>query len=167
MTRPSIFNFIVQKEARSITVERSFNAPLDPVWVALTEADILCKWWAPKPYECVITLLDFREGGRWSYYMQSPEGDRHYGFFDYLTVNPKTFYSGQPAFCDEQGAINAAMPRSTWECSFNESDGTTLVRSRINYPTQEALETIVQMGLKEGFTMGLEQLDELLAERTK
>ena len=60
MTQQALFNFIVEKDANSITVERSFNAPLDPVWAAWTEADVLCKWWAPRPYECVIKSLDFR-----------------------------------------------------------------------------------------------------------
>lgn len=167
MRSPALFNFIVQKEARTITVERSFNAPLDLVWQAWTDPEILCQWWAPKPYQCVIKSLDFREGGRWSYCMQGPNGDRHYGVFDYLTVRPKTFYSGKPAFCDEHEVVNPALPRSTWECSFNENDGTTMVQVRINYETQESMETILQMGFKEGFTMGLDQLEALLAARSK
>jgi hypothetical protein len=75
MAKAALFSFDVQKEARKITVDRSFNAPLDPVWAAWTEADILCQWWAPKPYQCVIKSLDFRAGGRWLYYMQGPQGD--------------------------------------------------------------------------------------------
>jgi predicted anti-sigma-YlaC factor YlaD len=97
MNKQTIFNFIVRKEDRAITVERSFNAPLDPVWAAWTQADILCRWWAPKPYECVIKSLDFREGGRWLYCMQGPQGDQHWCFFDYEEVRPKTFFSGNRA----------------------------------------------------------------------
>ena len=163
MTRSALFNFIVQKEARSITVERSFNAPLDPVWAAWTEADILCQWWAPKPYVCVIKSLDFREGGRWLYYMQGPQGDRHWCFFDYETVRPKSFYSGKDGFCDEHGTANAAMPGTVWENHFSEQGGSTLVRAILHFDSMEALERIIQMGFKEGFTMGLEQLDGLLA----
>ncbi len=162
MTKEAIFNFIVKKDTRSITVERSFNDPLDPVWAAWTEADILCKWWAPKPYECVITQLDFREGGRWSYYMQGPGGDKHYCFFDYEAVEPKTSFSGNEGFCDEHGTINTTMPRMNWACRFNQNDGSTVVRIHILFDTAEDLEQIIQMGFKEGFTMGLQQLDELL-----
>lgn len=162
MTKPALFNFIVQKEARSITVERSFNAPLDPVWAAWTQADILCKWWAPKPYECVITALDLREGGRWSYYMQGPQGDRHYCFFDYEHIDPKVSFSGRDGFCDEHGVVNTEMPRMTWESRFSPDDGGTLVRSRIAFDSLGDLEKIVAMGFKEGFSMGLDQLDELL-----
>lgn len=144
-------------------MERSFNAPLDPVWAAWTEADILCKWWAPKPYTCVITSFDFREGGRWAYFMQGPEGDRHHCFFDYEVVKPRSFFSGSDGFCDEQGVINTTMPRMKWESAFRESEGRTIVRVRINFDSTEDLERIVQMGFKEGFTMGLDQLEQLLS----
>lgn len=167
MTRPSTFNFTVQQDARAITVERSFAAPLDPVWAAWTEADILCRWWAPKPYACVITGLDFREGGRWSYYMQGPEGDRHYCFFDYEQVRPKTFYSGRDAFCDEQGEVDTALPSMHWENSFSEEDTRTVVRVVLRFNSAEDLEAIMKMGFKEGFTVGLEQLDALLAGQHK
>ena len=166
MSKAGIFNFIVQKDARTITVERSFNAPLDPVWAAWTEADILCKWWAPKPYQCVIKSLEFREGGRWLYYMQGQEGDRHWCFFDYETVRPKSFFSGSDAFCDEHGVANSTKPKVRWEGHFNETADRTLVRIILHFQTPEDLEQIVQMGFKEGFTQGMDQLDELFVNRT-
>lgn len=162
MKNPAITDFIVSKEAKTITVERSFAAELDTVWSAWTQADILCKWWAPKPYACVIKSLDFRAGGRWIYCMQGPQGDKHWAFFDYDAVRPKSFYSGTDGFCDEQGTINAAMPRTKWESSFSEANGSTLVRCILHFTSAEAMDTMIKMGFKEGFTMGLDQLDELL-----
>lgn len=160
MPQPALFNFIVAKDDRTITVERSFNAPLDPVWSAWTQADMLCKWWAPKPYQCVITALDLRAGGRWSYCMQGPAGDRHYCFFDYDEVKPKRFYSGKDGFCDEHGIVNTMMPSMRWENSFSETNGSTMVRVRISFSSTEDLENIIRMGFKEGFTTGLNQLAE-------
>lgn len=165
MDKPALFNFIVAKDERTITVERSFDAPLDPVWAAWTEADILCQWWAPKPYVCVVTGLDLRAGGRWSYHMKGPEGDCHYCFFDYEEVRPKHYFSGRDGFCDEAGTINMEMPRSKWENHFSERDGGTLVRIVIHFDTAEDIERIIAMGFKEGFTAGLEQLAELLSQR--
>ena len=60
MSKLTIFNFITRKEERMITVERSFNASLDAVWSAWTEAKVLCKWWAPKLaceiiHQCLLT----------------------------------------------------------------------------------------------------------------
>lgn len=162
MAKAALFSFEVQKEARKITVDRSFNAPLDPVWAAWTEADILCQWWAPKPYQCVIMSLDFRAGGRWLYYMQGPQGDRHWCFFDYETIRPKTHFSGSDAFCDEQGVANTIKPKVTWEANFRETGGCTSVQLVLHFATSEDLEQIMAMGFKEGFMMGLDQLEELL-----
>ncbi|MEO8590950.1 MAG: SRPBCC domain-containing protein [Flavobacteriales bacterium] len=163
MNKAAIFDFTVEKESSAITVKRSFNAPLDPVWAAWTEADILCKWWAPKPYECVIKSLDFREGGRWFYCMQGPTGERHFGYFDYEEVRPKKYFAAISNFSDEHGNANPAIKGRHWKISFDPHAGGTLVTVRILVDSVETLEKIMQMGWKEGFTMGLDQLDELLA----
>lgn len=157
------FNFVVQDDQRTITVERTFAAPIDPVWAAWTEADKLCRWWAPRPYRCAIKSLDLRPGGRWLYCMEGPSGDRHWSFFDYDAVRPKSFFSGSDGFCDEQGVINARMPRSRWENHFSPQGNGTLVRAIIQYGTAADLQRILAMGFQEGFSAGLDQLDELLA----
>lgn len=46
-----LFNFIVNKENRTVNVEREFAANLDLVWDAWTKPEILDQWWAPKPYQ--------------------------------------------------------------------------------------------------------------------
>ena len=163
MTSHPFFNFIVDKDAHTITVERSFNVPLGTVWAAWTEADILCQWWAPKPYNCVIKSLDFREGGRWLYAMEGPEAPRHWAFFDFTEVRPKSYFAGTNGFCDEHGMRAAGMPTGRWENFFSEADGVTLVRVVKHFNSQEEMETLIKMGFKEGFTVCLDQLDELLA----
>lgn len=163
MHKANSFNFIVDKSTATITVERSFNAPLDQVWAAWTDPEILCQWWAPKPYECVIKSLDFREGGRWLYCMQGPQGDRHWCFFDYETIRPKSYFSGNDAFCDEYGKANDIKPRVRWEARFEPENGVTRVRTALHFASSEDLEQIIAMGFKEGYTMGLDQLDELLS----
>ncbi len=163
MTPLALSTFDVQRDRRTITVTRSFSARLDPIWSAWTRAEILCQWWAPKPYVCVIKSLDFREGGRWLYYMQGPQGDRHWCCFDYETIRPKSYFSGNDAFCDEQGVANAIKPRVRWEAHFQQQEESTIVRVVLHFATSEDLEQLVRMGFKEGFTLGLDQLDVLLA----
>ena len=47
---------------KRITVTRNFEAPLEQVWKALTEKDLLDQWWAPKPWKAKTKSMDFREG---------------------------------------------------------------------------------------------------------
>lgn len=163
MNKSILFNFDVDKENRTVTVERSFNAPLDLVWAAWTEADILDQWWAPKPYKAVTLSMNFTVGGRWHYYMLSPEGEKHYCVFDYESIKPLTEYSGIDAFCDEQGVLSDLMPRMRWINSFSASGEGAVVNVHITFEKLEDLETIITMGFKEGFTAGLENLDQYIA----
>lgn len=158
-----LFDFIVNKANNTIQVQREFAADLELVWSAWTESDILDQWWAPKPYMTITKSLDFIEGGRWHYYMLSPQGEKHFCLFDYTVIRQKEYFSGIDAFCDENAVISNIKPRVNWSSSFKENESTTLVTIDLIFDTLEDLETIIQMGFKEGFTAGLENLDQYIA----
>lgn len=163
MQKALLFNFLVDKENKKITVERSFDAPLDLVWSAWTEPEILDLWWAPKPYRTETKKLDFREGGRWFYAMVSPENEYHYCLFDYEKIVPLKSYSGADAFCDENEVKNTQHPSMHWHNSFQANENGTVVNCHISFDKLEDLEMIIQMGFKEGFTMGMENLDQYIS----
>ena len=50
---------------RKITITRKFEAPLEDVWRAWTERDLLDKWWMPKPWVAKTKSLSFEVGGNW------------------------------------------------------------------------------------------------------
>ncbi|MFN3405294.1 MAG: SRPBCC domain-containing protein [Cytophagaceae bacterium] len=163
MNKAILFNFTVDKENNRIKVERSFDAPLDLVWSAWTESDILDQWWAPKPYKCITKSLDFSEGGRWHYYMKGPEGDIHWCLFNYEKIKPLKSFSGIDAFCDENAVINNTKPRVRWENNFIPEEDTTIVNANLQFDSLDDLEKIIEMGFKEGFAAGLENLDQYIS----
>lgn len=157
-----LFDFSVNKENKTIHVKREFNANLELVWKAWTTPELLDQWWAPLPYRNKTKSLDFREGGTWHYAMISPENEIHWCRFDYEKIKIEKSYTGLDAFCDEEGNINTAFSRMHWKNDFSEVAGLTSVNITISLDTLETLEKIMAMGFKEGFTMGLNQLDKLL-----
>lgn len=157
-----VMNFSVDKENNRINVEREFAAPVAKVWAAWTQSELLDQWWAPRPWKARTKSMDFREGGSWLYAMVGPEGEEHWAKLDYKTINPQKSFSGIDAFCDENGKLNEEFARSTWTNTFTEADGSTTVSVVIQYDKYEDIEQIMQMGFKEGFTMALGNLDELL-----
>ena len=163
-----LFKFIINKENNTVHVEREFAADLDLVWDAWTKQELLDQWWAPKPYKAVTKSMDFREGGTWLYYMLSPEDQKHWCKYDYLKINPKKNYTGLDAFCDENGNANENMPRTKSTNTFiQKGTDITLVSIVLTYEKNSDLEQVIKMGFQEGFTMGLNQLDELLEELKK
>lgn len=162
MKNTLLMNFTVDKANNKIKVEREFDAPVDMVWSAWTESELLDQWWAPKPYRAETKSMDFREGGMWLYCMIGPEGDKHWAMADYKSIKPRKQFVLLDAFCDEKGNINKDLPRSTWSNVFKQTDETTTVNIEISYDKLEDLEATIKMGFKEGFTAGLENLDHYL-----
>lgn len=157
------FNFTVDQKNNKILVERKFDAPKDLVWAAWTEAEILAQWWAPKPWRAVTKSMDFREGGNWHYYMLGPEGEKHWCILFYDKIVPENSFSGHDAFCDENAVINQTKPYVQWHNHFETQGQSTLVKIELQFKTLKDLESIIEMGFKEGFTMGLENLDAYIA----
>lgn len=164
MKREILFDFVVDKESKTIKVKRSFHADLPLVWQAWTTAEILDQWWAPLPWKVETQSMDFREGGRWFYAMVSPDGsERHWCLMNYKTIVAEKSFTSVDAFAkDQSGEINKEFPPNNWETLFNRSGNETLVNITLSFEKVEHIEQMVQMGFKEGFTQGLEQLDTLL-----
>jgi len=162
MSKNLAFDFKVDKENKTITVKREFAADTSLVWDAHTQSEILDKWWAPKPWKARTKTMDFRDGGYWLYAMVGPGGEEHWSRSDYSGIKAQKGFTWHDAFTDENGNIDKNMPRSKWEISFTNNGTVTAVEYRISYNDIAQLEKTIEMGFKEGFTMGLENLDELL-----
>jgi PhnB protein len=167
MTKTILFNFEVEKETKSIRVERAFHAPLPLVWEAWTKPEILDQWWAPKPWRAETKTMQFTEGGFWLYCMAGPQGEKQWCLFSFQQIIPQKSFSGLDAFCDEEAVPDNTKPRVHWKNSFSDKGETTLVSIDLRFDELSDLEAILQMGFREGFTMGLENLDAYLQARTE
>lgn len=162
MTHNLAFDFIVDKEKKTITVKREFAAELPLVWDAYTKSELLDQWWAPKPWRSKTKSMDFREGGKWIYAMVGPSGEEHWAVAEYLKIEPRKKFVASDAFADKEGNVNKEMPQSTWDARFNSQGEHTLVEFSITYPDLAQLEATIKMGFKEGLSMAMENLDALL-----
>jgi uncharacterized protein YndB with AHSA1/START domain len=162
-----LFDFTVDKTAKQVYVTKEFNAELPLVWDAFTKQELLDQWWAPKPWASKTKSMSFKEGGRRFYAMVSPEGQEHWSIQDFTSINPTTNFKFVDAFTDKDEVINSAFPSSEWDLNFSEQNNTTTVKIIIKHKTLAALEQIMQMGFKEGFTMTLNELEILLQQLKK
>lgn len=149
---------------RKLSVTRAFNAPVEKVWRAWTEAEQLDKWWAPRPWRAITKSMDFTPGGFWLYCMAGPNGEKAWCRVDFHTIEAGQSFTATATFCDENGNIDKSFPPMHWDTRFKPTDTGAEVEATITFDNEEDLEKIVQMGFKEGFTMALGNLDELLAE---
>ncbi len=150
-------------ENKRVIVEREFNAQKSKVWHAWTTATELEKWWAPKQWQAVTKSFEFREGGHWLYYMAGPNGEKEWCWVAYQSIDAEQSFSAEDAFCDEEGNLKTNLPITHWRNEFEDMGGRTKVTVTATFASAADLQTLVDMGFEEGFTMGLNQLDAMIS----
>lgn len=160
-----LFDFTVDKAAKTVSITREFDAELSLVWDAFTKAELLDQWVAPKPWTSKTKFIDFKVGGRRFYAMVSPEGQERWAIQKYTSISPKSNFKMFNAFADENE--NPQLPGSDWDYNFSEQDGKTTVRITIYNESLARMEKMIEMGFKEGFTMSMTNLENLLATLSK
>lgn len=156
-----LFDFTLDKSKKTAFINREFDAALSLVWDAFTKQEILDQWWAPKPWTSKTKVMNFEPGGRRFYAMVSPEGMERWSVQQYISISPKTNFKFLNAFADENE--NPELPGSEWDLTFSEANGITKVSVSIYNESLERMEKMIEMGFKEGFSMTLKSLEELLA----
>jgi len=154
--------FTEDLENNRLIAERKFSIPLEKVWKAWSDADLLCQWWAPLPYTCKIDAMDFKEGGYWIYNMIGPEGDVYKGRMDFLKMEEHVGFEAEEYFCDEKGEKTGDVPPMHLKVTFEVEGASTLVTTTYTYASSEAFKQMVQMGAAEGWELSCNQLEKLL-----
>ena len=157
------FDFTVDKSTNTILVVKEFNAELSLVWDAFTKQEILDQWWAPKPFESKTKVMEFKVGGRRFYAMVSPEGQENWQLQQYTSITPKTNFKYLSVFADKDE--NPHLPGSNWDLNFCEQNGITRVSIHIYNESQERMQKMIELGFKEGFTMTLTYLEQILVSK--
>ena len=155
-----LFDFTVDRTTKTVLITREFAAELSLVWDAFTKQEILDQWVAPKPWVSKTKYMNFKVGGRRFYAMVSPEGQERWSIQKFTSISPKTNFKISNAFADKDE--NPELPGSDWDFNFSKQNGTTKVSITIKNESLARFEKLIEMGFQGGFTMGLQQLDELL-----
>jgi len=159
-------NLIFEKDASSkkIHVVRQFNAPIEKVWKAWTDPDVLEKWWGPNPWVAKTKSMDFKAGGAWLYAMEGPEGQKHWNYVKFIAIEDGSRFSADAVFSDENGNAAPGAPVAHWDNKFIAVGKKTEIVVDLSFDEEADFKMLVEMGFEGGFTMGLNQLEELLGQ---
>ena len=160
MKNDLLFDFTVDKPAKTVFITREFNAQLSLVWDAFTKPELLDQWVAPAPFISKTKYMNFEVGGKRFYAMISPEGQARWAIQQYTSITPKTNFKMYNVFADENE--NPEQYGSDWDYNFSEENGITKVSITIFNESFERMESILE-GFKLGFTASLQNLESLLA----
>ena len=158
MNNDLLFDFNVDKAAKTVYITREFNAGQSLVWDAFTKAELLDQWGAPAPMRAKTRYMDFKVGGRRFYAMISPDGQERWSIQKYTSITPKTNFKMYNSFADQDE--NPELPGSEWAHSFSEQNGITKVDISIYNESLERMQSLSE-GFRIGYTAMLKNLDNL------
>jgi uncharacterized protein YndB with AHSA1/START domain len=147
----------------TLTITAEFAAPVTRIWQIYADPRQLEKVWGPPTYPATVVDHDFTPGGRVNYFMTGPEGDKHAGYWKVTEVNEPTSFSFEDGFADMDFNPAPGLPVSQNVYTFAEYNGGTRATYLGKYESAEALQTVLDMGVIEGATLSINQIDDLLA----
>jgi uncharacterized protein YndB with AHSA1/START domain len=152
-------------EAKTMTITAEFEAPIDRVWKLWADPHQLERWWGPPSYPATVVDHELMPGGRVTYFMTGPEGNRSHGWWRLIAVDAPSRLVFEDGFADDEGRPKDDMPTTTNVVTLSQlSTGKTRMVIETTFPSTEAMEQILEMGFEEGISSSLAQIDHLLNE---
>jgi uncharacterized protein YndB with AHSA1/START domain len=151
-------------EALTLTMVADFPVAPERVWKAFTDPRQLERFWGPPGWPATFDQFDFTPGGLAQYAMTGPRGESSRGRWEFTKIDEGTGFEVLDAFANDDGSPVADMPTTRMTFSFRSTPGGARLESVSYFPSLEALEQLVAMGMVEGATMSMNQLDAVLRD---
>ncbi len=150
-------------KALTLTLVAEFSAPPTRVWQVWVDPRQLERWWGPPTWPATFEEHDPVVGGGSRYYMTGPEGEKSRGWWRFLSLDEPRSLEFEDGFSDESGVPNANMPTTRAQVEFEETAAGTRMTVTSQFATLEQMEKLVAMGMVEGITQAMGQIDGVLA----
>lgn len=153
-------------EALTLTVTAEFaGTTVRRLWQLWADREQVQRWWGPPGYPATFTRHDFTVPGTSIYFMEGPEGDRHYGWWHFLELSEPTRLRIEDGFGDAEGTPAPEMPDAgQMVVDFEATDSGARFSIRSLFSSLEQLEELMAMGQEEGMMQAMGQIESILAE---
>jgi uncharacterized protein YndB with AHSA1/START domain len=150
-------------ERLTLTLIADFDAPTERVWQLWADPRQLERWWGPPSHPATVEEHDLTPGGDVTYFLTSPEGKRHRGWWRVTSVDPPKSLEFTDGFADQAGNPVADLPTTTTQVRLTEHGGGTRMEVRSVFDSREQMDQMLGMGATEGLKQAVGQMDALLA----
>jgi len=152
-------------EALTMTLDAEFDATPERVWQLWADPRQLERWWGPPTYPATVTAHDLRTGGRVEYHMTGPEGDQPRGYWEVVEADAPRRLVFRDGFANADGTPNSDMALTEARVTIAEvAVGRTRMTIESRFPDAAAMEQLLAMGMEQGLTEAVGQIDAILAE---
>jgi uncharacterized protein YndB with AHSA1/START domain len=153
-------------ESLTLTFVADFDADVQRVWQVWEDPRQLERWWGPPTWPATFERHEFVPGGSCRYYMTGPDGQKARGWWTITAVDAPHRFEFDDGFAGEDGEPDDSMGLGVTHAvvTLEEYDGGTRMTSRSTFESVEQLEKMIEMGMLEGMTLAMGQIDDVLSE---
>ncbi len=152
-------------EALAMTITAEFDAPIERVWQMWENPRQLERWWGPPTYPATFTKHDLAPGSRIEYHMTGPEGDQPRAYWEVKEVDPPHRLVVRDGFANDDGTPNDTLPGNEFRVTIEDAgEGRTRMSIASFFASTEAMEQLLALGMEQGLTQAVGQIDAILAE---
>ncbi len=142
---------------REIVMTRVFDAPRDLVWKAMTQPELVKRWFGPHGHELIECEIDLRSGGKWRYVILQPDGSTMGMFGEYLEVEAPERSVHTESF-DQFAEFGAGVITTV----LTEDQGKTTLTAVAVSPSAEVRDAMIASGMEHGAAETYDRLNDLL-----
>lgn len=125
---------------------------------------MLERFWGPPTYPAVFTRHDGCVGGRSEYAMTGPDGDVARGYWEWVAIDELKSFEVRDGFANPDGTANPNLPSMRMTFAFEATPDGSRVSTTTQFNSVEELEKLLGMGMEQGMTEAMGQMDAVLAD---
>ncbi len=148
----------------TLTAIGDFPVSVERLWAAWADPRQLERFWGPPTWPATFTRHELRPGGQSHYHMTGPKGETSRGYWFIDEAEAPRRFALRDGFANEDGRPNKDFPETRMEVVFLATPTGSRFVSTSTFPNLAALEQLVAMGMVEGLTAAMGQLDGVLAD---
>jgi len=155
----------VEKDTQQLTmvVTAEYEVTAERAWQLWNDPRQLERWWGPPAYPATVVDHDLTAGGSVNYYMTSPEGEKHHGWWRVLESQAPRALVIEDGFADDMGQPQAGMPVTIMRLQIDDRPGGVTMTMTSTFASLEAMEQLLAMGMEQGLREAMGQIDAILA----
>ena len=158
----TVISTLVDPRSLNLTVVAEFAASPEQVWGVWENPRQLERWWGPPTYPATFTRHDFTVGGESRYFMSGPGGDTPHGYWRMLAIDEPKRIEFANGLADDGGEPRPDVEPMAAHVTFESIDGGTRMTSVSVFVDEAHMKVLIDMGMAEGMTQAVSQIDDLL-----
>jgi uncharacterized protein YndB with AHSA1/START domain len=147
-----------------MTITADLDATVERAWHLWADPRQFEQWWGPPGYPATVVDHDLRSGGRITFFMVGPEGERHDSTWEVIAADPPRHLEFRDADVDDDGTPTDGNGITAMIITIDARDGGGAVMAiRTQFDSQSGIEEHLARGFEEGMRAVFSQLEAVLA----